>query len=76
MTRIVTTTYRYERPPKKRKAVAIDGPAVVRKRDVGPAIVTLGKGRAGNDNRPEASPPTIVRAKSKALRFAAVSSAA
>ena len=29
MTRIVTTTYRYKRPPRKRKAVEIEGPAVV-----------------------------------------------
>ena len=29
MTRIVTTTYRYKRPPRKRKAVALDVPAVV-----------------------------------------------
>jgi hypothetical protein len=29
MTRIVTTTYRYKRPPKKRKAVALEVPAVV-----------------------------------------------
>jgi hypothetical protein len=26
---IVTTTYRYKRPPRKRKAVAVEGPAVV-----------------------------------------------
>jgi hypothetical protein len=31
MSRIVTTAYRYKRPAKKRKAVAIDGPAVVTK---------------------------------------------
>ena len=29
MTRIVTTTYRYKLPPRKRKAVAIEAPAVV-----------------------------------------------
>ena len=29
MTRIVRTTYRYKRPPRKRKAVAIEAPAVV-----------------------------------------------
>ena len=29
MTRIVTTHFRYKRPPRKRKAVAIEGPAVV-----------------------------------------------
>jgi hypothetical protein len=38
MTRIVTTTYRYK-PPKKRKAVAIAGPAVVRKRSKADAAV-------------------------------------
>ena len=30
VTRIVTTAYRYKRPGKKRKAVAIAGPAIVR----------------------------------------------
>jgi hypothetical protein len=29
MTRIVTTTYRYKRPPRKRKPVEIEGPTVV-----------------------------------------------
>ena len=29
MTRIVTSTYRYKRPPRKRKAVAIEAPAIV-----------------------------------------------
>jgi len=29
MTRIVTTTYRYKRPPKKRKAVALEVPTIV-----------------------------------------------
>jgi hypothetical protein len=29
MTRIVTTSYRYKRPPRKRKAVAIEVPAIV-----------------------------------------------
>jgi hypothetical protein len=29
MTRIVTTHYRYKRPPRKRKAVAVEAPAVV-----------------------------------------------
>jgi hypothetical protein len=31
MTRIVTSTYRYKRPPRKRKAVPLEGPAIVRK---------------------------------------------
>jgi hypothetical protein len=30
---IVTTSYRYKRPPRKRKAVALEVPAVVRKSD-------------------------------------------
>ena len=29
-TRIVTSTYRYKRPPRKRKAVALEVPAIVR----------------------------------------------
>ena len=32
MKRIVTTHYRYKRPPKKRKAVALEAPAIVTKR--------------------------------------------
>jgi hypothetical protein len=40
---IVTTHYRYKRPPRKRKAVAIEAPAIVR------------KAKPGNDNRPEAA---------------------
>ena len=31
-TRIVTATYRYKRPPRKRKAVPLEGPAIVGKR--------------------------------------------
>jgi hypothetical protein len=33
MTRIVTTTYRYKRPPRKRKAVALEVPAIVKAAD-------------------------------------------
>ena len=36
MTRIVTTHYRYKRPPRKRKPVAIQVPAVVRRRAAKP----------------------------------------
>ena len=32
MTRIVTTHYRYKRPPRKRGAVPLEGPAIVTKR--------------------------------------------
>jgi len=38
MTRIVTTTYRYKPPPRKRKAVALKGPAIVRKRGRADAV--------------------------------------
>ena len=41
-TRIVTTAYRSKRPPRKRKAVALQGPAIVR------------KAKPGNDTLPEA----------------------
>ena len=36
-TRIVTSTYRYKRPPRKRKAVPLTGPAIVRERAPKPA---------------------------------------
>jgi len=35
MTRIVTTAYRYKRPPRKRKAVALDVPTVVPRMQAG-----------------------------------------
>ena len=31
MSRIVTSTYRYKRPPRKREVVPLEGPAIVRK---------------------------------------------
>ena len=40
--RIVTSTYRYKRPPQKRKAVALEVPAIVRgsrKREVSHAAI-------------------------------------
>ena len=38
MTRIVTTTYRYKLPPRKRKAVAIEAPAVVTAKKPPPGV--------------------------------------
>jgi hypothetical protein len=38
VTRIVTRAYRYKRPAKKRKAVALTGPAIVRKRGGADAV--------------------------------------
>jgi hypothetical protein len=37
MTRIVRTHYRYKRPPKRRKAVALEVPAIVKAADPGKA---------------------------------------
>jgi hypothetical protein len=67
MPRIVTTHYRYKRPPRKRKAVASEAPAVVR------------KAKPSNDNRPEAEllpnpekKPAIVSARRPGKRSADV----
>ena len=79
MTRIVTTHYRYKRPPRKRKPIEIEGPAVVRGKvshdATLPAVVR--KAKPGNDNRPETStsaadPPrsAIVTARRRGKRFA------
>ena len=61
-TRIVTTTYRYNRPPRKRKAVPLEGPAIVTpKPKAAPAIVQQDV-KPGNDNRPEGPKARIVQA--------------
>jgi hypothetical protein len=67
MTRIVTTTYRYKRPPRKRKAVALEVPAVVtRKHAAGPAKSVKAADRLpeqpANDDR---KPATIVSTTSR-----------
>ena len=55
MTRIVTSTYRYKRPPRKRKAVPLEGPAIVTPRSETPAAQASepsgARREAGNDNR-------------------------
>ena len=66
MTRIVTTHYRYKPPPRKRKAVPLEAPAVVtpkRKRvpstegkKLEPASAIVGKAKPCNDNRPDPAP--------------------
>jgi hypothetical protein len=65
MTRIVTTTYRYKPPPKKRKAVAIAGPAIVRKAKPGPHPEAEHLPTAGTK-------PTIVTARRRGKRNADV----
>jgi hypothetical protein len=66
MTRIVTTTYRYKPPPRKRKAVPLAAPAVVmpkRKRVLStegkklePTSTIVQKAKPCNDNRPDPAP--------------------
>ena len=67
---IVTTTYRYKRPPRKRKAALLEGPAIVKgKAEKGVhQMLTLGDqlgrhAQPGNDNRLAKQPVPIVTAK-------------
>ena len=69
MTRIVTTTYRYKRPPRKRKPVALEAPAVVTAKSS--RRPSLG-GKAAAEDRGR-SPPAITtgrRAQSSTPREA------
>ena len=60
--RIVTSTYRYKRPPRKRKAVPLEVPAIITPRSkAAPAIVQRDV-EAGNDNRPAGPKSRIVQA--------------
>jgi hypothetical protein len=70
--RIVTTAYRHKRPPRKRKAVAIVGPAIVRKRnkaDAVPPTPAEDHTPPANDDRkpppPGARKPAIVTTASR-----------
>jgi hypothetical protein len=47
MTRIVTYAHRYKRPPRKRKAAALELPAVVRKSKFAPRTAAVGAGIRG-----------------------------
>ena len=69
--RIVTSTYRFKRPPRKRKAVPLTWPAIVTPRSkAASASVTRGV-KPGNDNRPVEQPAAIVTAKKPRGRKAA-----
>jgi hypothetical protein len=61
MTRIVRTAYRYKRPPRKRQAVAIEGPAVVKAADPVKATQSAGPTASApaNDDRKPARIVTI-----------------
>ena len=71
MTRIVTTAHRYKRPPKKRKAMPLEGPAIVRARRVRPIERDEGQSATAhteapaNDDRKSA----IVTARKRRSRF-------
>jgi hypothetical protein len=74
--RIVTSTYRYKRPPRKRKAVPLQGPAIVRKGAAQPASQKLSAEATfippptepANDDRKSG----IVTAKRRRSRFGEV----
>ena len=59
--RIVTSTYRYKRPPRKRKPVPLEVPAIVRK---GAAKPKTTPAPANNDRK-----SAIVTAKRRSSRF-------
>ena len=65
--RIVTSTYRYKRPPRKQQAAPLTGPAVVtsraRKPDAAPATVTAPP--PANDGRKPRSSAAIVTTVSR-----------
>ena len=67
---IVTTAYRYKRPPKKRKAVALEVPVIVTKRTATPAKVAP---PPANDDRKSA---IVIITKRSKLRGEPVSPAA
>jgi hypothetical protein len=62
--RIVTSTYRYKRPPRKRKPVPLEGPAIVRRGRAKPETPPA----PANDDRKLA----IVTVKRRGSRFGEV----
>jgi hypothetical protein len=72
MPRIVTATYRYKRPPRKRKAVPLEGPAIVRrdwaKPETPPAPANDDRKSAETSSRRGAK-SAIVTAKRRQGRF-------
>ena len=73
MTRIVTTHYRYKRPPRKRKAVALEAPAIIttksrRRRPVGGTEETAAEvQRAPVPEREGAVQPSTSRAAERVI---------
>src|SRR5579859_6401215 len=70
MARIVTTQYRYKRPPKKRKPVTLAGPAITTvKRTRGERKKPNPPPPANDDERPSPKQPAIVAARPRRGRF-------
>ncbi len=65
MTRIVTSTYRYKRPPRKKKPVLLEVPAIVTKRAASPQASAPKAAAPANDDRKSA----IVTVKRRPGRF-------
>jgi hypothetical protein len=61
--RIVTATYRYKRPPRKRKAVPLEGSAIVTPRSQAASASIPRGGKPINDNRSATQPAAIVTAR-------------
>jgi len=60
-TRIVTSTYRYKRPPKKRKPVLLEVPAIVTKRAASPQASAPKPAAPANDDRKPVIPSWFLR---------------
>ena len=69
---IVTSTCRYKRPPRKKKPVLLEVPAIVKRKAEARPLASEPKAsrpalvrgmKAGNDNRPVEQPAAIVTAK-------------
>jgi hypothetical protein len=65
---IVTSTYRYKLPPRKRKAVPLEGPAIVGRRATPTPQASAPKPAPANDDRK----PVIVTARRWRRRFGEV----
>ena len=75
MTRIVTYAHRYKRPPRKRKAVALEVPAIVRAADpaqasthgappIGPSDEAIATSPASTDRKWPSSPSVAASRRS------------
>ena len=70
MARIVTTQYRYKRPPKKRKPVPLNGPAITTvKRVHGERHKPNPPPPANDDEKPSPKQPAIVTTRPRRGRF-------